>query len=130
MASRTKNLNMYVDCRRAFELAARDGRAQKLCATKGAAIHFRQRMYQFRQLEAKNLHEVYRMRPETFEKAGTTPFDQIICRIVPVDLTVNGQRFEWAVNMYKVEETPLLNYRGEVEEAFQEPAKDEGELLG
>jgi hypothetical protein len=130
MASRTKNLNMFADCRRAFELATRDGRAQKLCATKGAAVHFRQRMYQFRQLEAKNLFEVYRMRPETFEKAGTTPFDQIICRIEPVDLTVNGQHFEWAVNMYKVEETPLLNYRGEVEEAFQEPAKDEGELLG
>jgi len=132
MSSRTKNLNMFADCRQAFELAARDGRAQKLFPEKGGAVHFRQRMYQFRSLEAKALESIYKMkgREGDFEKAGTTPFDQIICRIEPVDLTIDGRKYNWAVNMYRVEPTPLLNYKGDVEEGFQVPVKDEEDLLG
>jgi hypothetical protein len=121
---------MFADCRRAFELAVRDGQSQKLCVTRNSAVHFRQRMYQFRQLEAKALEDVYRMRPETFEMIGTTPFDKTICRIEPVDVEVMGKKYEWAVNVYREEETPLLNYKGEVEPEYQAPAKDEPELLG
>ena len=138
MSSRTKNLNMYVDCRRAFELAARDGKAQQLCVSKNSAIHFRQRMYQFRQLEAKRLEVEYRQPDRVandFEKIGTTPFDRLVCRIEKVDITVSDRygvtrRFEWAVNIERLEEVPLLNYKGEIEPEYQEPVRDEEDLLG
>lgn len=129
MASKSRNINAYADCRTAFELASRDGHAKRLCRSKGQAIHYRQRLYQFRGLLVDQLAEVYRARPETFEKVGTTPFDDIQCRLVELrpPAVINGESFPWAVEMNRVEHGPLISIAGDV---IVDEVKDEQELLG
>lgn len=116
MASKSRNINAYSDCRTAFELASRDGHAKRLCASKGQAIHYRQRLYQFRGLLVEQLADVYRARPETFEKVGTTPFDDIQCRLVELKppAVVAGESFPWAVEMNRVQHGPLISAAGDV----------------
>ncbi len=129
MASKSRNINAYQDCRRAFEIASRDGHASRLCKTKGEAIHYRQRLYQFRSLLIDELTEVYRMRPETFEKVGTTPFDLIKCRLVELKpaSVIQGVSYPWSVELEKTELGPLLSGAGEV---IDTPVTNEEELLG
>lgn len=116
MASKSRNINAYSDCRTAFELAGRDGKATRLCRSKGQAIHYRQRLYQFRGLLVQELEEIYRARPETFEKAGTTPYDDIQCKLVELvpPARVGNETYTWAVEMNRVELGPLISAAGDV----------------
>lgn len=141
MASKTKNINRYADCRLVLELADRDGFAQKLFVSKGGAIHFRQRVYQFRALYTEFLAEGYRRRPETFEKAGTSPFDDLRCRLVelepPVKIVAEGDieytatTYNWAVEITREKDTPVLDIHGNVVK-FDDRDENQsgGDLLG
>jgi hypothetical protein len=145
MASKTKNINRYADCRLVLELADRGGFAKKFFVGKGGAIHFRQRVYQFRALYTDFLADSYRRNPATFEKAGTSPFDDLRCRIVELDPPVkivnatvvddvsgkyvpDAETYYWAVEITRERDTPVQDVHGNI----VKPENDEPEegLLG
>lgn len=138
MASKSKNINQYVDCRQLLDIANRDGYAQKLLRSKGSAIHFRQRIYQFRTLEMELLKHAYRSRIEDADKVGTSPFDKLRCRLVELDppVEVGIERYTWAVDVVKEGDTPIRDIHGNIIESPQGPdlfepeVKEEKDLLG